>query len=190
MSGATAEGGVLVQFRRLRGGSGEWNARIRGEQGRVSEVVHSFDRLSVSARWEAPAGALTCVFAYGGKAAWNADAAADPRRVRYVFLDSDRWRVSADIPAGCPMRPYLDLIVELPAAALPARLAFPDEKTVTLVAPRTTVRWTLPLFEKGVLASGEFVLVLEGKNGRRQPIVVGLDRDGTPAASLGYLENW
>lgn len=173
---------VRVAFRRTEPGSAGHLARLEADGGRLEEVVHSPDRLTVSVLWREAEGALRCSFAYGGEASYPAGGPASDEEVLYVFLDEAGARVTARLPGANPVRPALPLDVQLPPALLPALL---DGRA--LREPRTRVLLPLPVDADGALVEGDSVVVLETAGGGRRELLLGIDPDGTPTATTGYV---
>jgi hypothetical protein len=179
---AREDGDLRVAFRRTEAGSAGHLARLEADGGRLEEVVHSPDRLTVSVLWREPQGELRCSFAYGGSASRAAGGEAPDETVEYVFLDAEGATVTARLPLGNPVRPALPLEVTLDPALLPALL----DRT-RLERPRTLVSFPLPVDADGALVRGDSVVVIRTTGGGRREFLVGVDPDGTPTATTGYI---
>lgn len=191
VTAARAEDGIRVQFRRLGGqGSAEHVARLVAEGGSVEQILHSPDRLTVSVLWRAPAGTLTCSFPYGGVGRFRADTDIDSRTVEYVFLLAEGVEVSARVPAGCTMQPFLALHIQLAPDRVPGSLRMPDGRTLPLERGETDCRLDLPRDGNGALAGGDVELVLNTAAEDGQRFLIGVDPDGTPSAISGFVRNW
>ncbi len=190
VSAAPCEGGLLVRFRRTEPGVIENLARFEASAGSLEETLHSADRLTAAVRWRGPKGTLRCSFAYGGVGIWDAGAAADSASLEYVFLERPWARVTSKVPRGCAIVAGLALILEVEEAHLPARLELPDGTSLDVTARPQSLRLDLLQSPPGVLAAGEWRLLLRGAGGAEALFVVGVDPDGAPAAVTGYLRNW
>jgi hypothetical protein len=179
---AREDGALRIAFRRMEAGSAGHPARLEADGGRLEEVVHSPDRLTVSTLWREPLGELRCSFAYGGSASHPAGAEAPDETVEYVFLDEEGVQVTARLPLANPVRPVLPLEVTLAPALLPALL----DRT-RLDAPLSRVAFPLPLDPDGALLAGDSVVVIRTAGGGRREFLVGVDPDGTPTATTGYI---
>jgi hypothetical protein len=186
VSAAPAEGGVRVRFRRPGATEPDRPPELLADGGQLEELVCSPDLLGASALWRAPAGALRCRFPYGGTAAFDAGGPVDPAEIRYVFLEEDGARVTADLPRGCLLLPRLLLRVRLRADHLPARLVLPGGAAVPL-AEETVAELSLPRDRRGVLRRGDAALALVTARGELG-FLIGIDADGTPAALSGYVD--
>jgi hypothetical protein len=183
--------GIRVQFRRLGGqGSVENTARLDADGGRIDEVVHSPDRLTVSVLWRAPVGTLQCSFPYGGVGRFRAETSVDSRAVEYVFLSAEGVEVVSQVPAGCTMQPFLLLHIQVAPDHLPGSLHVPGGPTVALEREETSFRLALPRDGTGGLVEGDLELVLRTANGDQRLFLVGIDADGTPSAITGFVRNW
>ncbi|MGQ0612204.1 MAG: hypothetical protein ACT4PV_00425 [Planctomycetaceae bacterium] len=190
VSAAPGEGGLLVRFRRTEPGVIENLARLEASGGTLEGTLHSADRLTAAVRWRGPKGTLRCAFAYGGVGIWPADAAVDTATLDYVFLECPWARISSKVPRGCAIVAGLDLLLEVDEAQLPARLELPDASTLDVTARPQRLRLELLQSTPGVLAAGEWRLLLRGAGGEEALFVIGVDPDGAPAAVTGYLRNW
>ena len=183
--------GIRVRFRRLGGqGSAEHAARLDAEGGSLEQIVHSPDRLTVSVLWRAPAGALRCSFPYGGVGRFRAETPVASRAVDYVFFQGEGVEVTAQVPAGCLMQPFLTLHVRLAPARVPGSLRMPGGRTLALEREETDCRLALPRDRDGVLAGGDLEVLLHTADGDRHRFLVGIDPDGTPSAVSGFVRNW
>ncbi|MHC4133852.1 MAG: hypothetical protein ACYTDU_02510 [Planctomycetota bacterium] len=191
VSAARAAGGLRIRFRRLGGqGSAEHVARLDADGGQLDQVLHSPDRLTVSVLWREPAGTLRCAFPYGGVGRFRAGTHVDGRAVEYVFLKSEGIEVTAQVPAGCLVQPFLPLHARLAPDHLPGSMHLPGGRTVVLEREETSCRLALPRDRDGVLAGGDLELVLRTANGDQHLFLVGVDPDGTPSAVTGFVRNW
>ena len=189
VSAAREQDGLRVRFHRTRPGTAGYLAQPEADGGRIEEVVHSPDHRTVSFLWRAPAGEARFRFPYGGSASFAADAAVDPGSLDYVFFEGAGVRVTARVPRGCPMRPFVDLRVVLPPGTAPARVSFPDGRWAALEEEDNSLRWDLPKTPEGVLAGGDHGFVLRA-GGTDHAFWISVDPDGALAAPGGYLENW
>ena len=184
-TGAVAEDGDhRVLFRRLAFSATDKLPEIRADGGRLEEIVFSADRLSVSALWREPRGRVAVRFPFGGRGEIRAQAATDPRRVEYVFLDDERIRVSARLASACPLRPRLALDVAVDEAAT---LKGPRWSPNTLPPGGGTTSLVLPRDADGVLLAADVELAVELSSGARYSFLVGVDPDGTPSAVTGFV---
>ena len=183
--------GIRVQFRRLGGqGSAEHVARLDADGGVLDQVLHSPDRRTVSVLWRAPVGALQCSFPYGGVGRFRAGTYVDSHAVEYVFFQGEGVEVTAQVPAGCPMQPFLSLHMRLAPDRVPGSLRMPGGRTVVLEREETDCQLALPRDRDGVLAGGDLELSLQTADGDRHRFLVGIDPDGTPSAVSGFVRNW
>jgi hypothetical protein len=183
--------GIRVQFRRLGGRlSAGHAARLVAEGGSLEQILHSPDRLTASVLWRAPAGTLQCSFPYGGVGRFRAGTSLDGRMVEYVFLSAEGVEVTAQLPAGCTMQPFLSLHIQLSPDRVPGSLRMPDGRDLTLEHEGTDCRLALPRDGDGVLAGGDLELVLRTAAGDGHRFLVGVDPDGTPSAITGFVRNW
>jgi len=190
---AVAEsGGLRVWFRCLEPPDGPRAAVLEAAGGRVREVVRSADRGTLSALWlgYAPDDVLACRFPNGAAARVGPDHPADAHDVDYTFVKREWGNVTARVPRGCPMKPILILRVFVEPGGLPGALRFPDGRTERLVDPVSVHVLALPRDRDGRLAAGEQELELRAADGRTAPFLVGVDRDGTPVATSGWVRNW
>jgi hypothetical protein len=190
VSAARETDGIRVQFRRLATGAGEHRARLAADGGRLAEVVHSPDLRTVSVLWHQPRGTLRCSFPYGGVGRFGAGDPTDPGQVDYVFHESAHARVTARVPRGSPMRSRLALDVHVGADLLPARLETPRGGAFEITVGEARVPLELPRDRHGVLESGDHEVFLHTAGGETLSFLVGIDRDGTPAATTGFVRNW
>ncbi len=191
VSAARAADGLRVRFRRLGGqGTAEHAARLDADGGRLDQIRHSPDRLTVSVLWREPAGTLECAFPYGGVGRFRADTSIDDRAIEYVFLEGDGVAVTAQVPAGCPMQPFLPLDIRLAPEHLPGRLQMPGGRTVALEGEKTSCRAALPHDDDGGLRGDDLEFVLHTAAGTPHRFLVGIDPDGTPSAITGFVRNW
>lgn len=191
VSAARTAEGLRVRFRRLGGrGTAEHAARLDADGGRLEEILHSPDRLTVSVLWREPAGTLRCAFPYGGIGRFRADTPIEVRAVEYVFCESDGIAVTAQLPAGCLMQSSLPLDVKLAPGHLPGRLHLPGGRTVALEHEETSCRAPLPCDTDGGLEGGDLEFVLHTAAGTPHRFLVGIDPDGTPSAITGFVRNW
>ena len=181
--------GLRVHFRRTGSGSGEHLARLEPDGGVLEQIVHSPDRGSVSALWLGAEGLLRCSFPHGGTGVLRADEAAASREVEYVFLSVRGVEISARLPAASPMRPVLTLHVRVDAKRLPAVLELPDHSEIAVTEQKSTALFPLPS-EGGALRVGDFLLHLRDRDGKAFPFLIGIDCDGVPTATSGFLRNW
>ena len=181
--------GLRVHFRRAPVGAGGQLARLEASGGALEQVVHSPDRGSVSALWRGAGGVLRCSFPDGGVGTLRADEAAPSRDVEYVFLNVNGAEISARLPAASPMRPVLTLHVRVDAELLPAVLELPDHSEIAVDTPEATVLFPLPS-DGGALREGDSLLRLRIREGKAFPFLIGVDRDGVPTATSGFLRNW
>ena len=75
------------------------------------------------------------------------------------------------------------------AERLPAVLELPDHSEIRIAEPEATVLFSLPS-EGGVLRVGDSLLHLHDGDGKAFPFLIGIDRDGVPTATSGFLRNW
>lgn len=179
-------GGLRVWFRLTGAGAVARRARLDATGGRLIQVTHSPDRRTASVLWLDREGELRCRFP-GGQARIRADAVPDPENTRYVFLKRESVQVSALVPRGCPMTPRVVLRVFVAPADLPARLAVPGGQEIRLAEPVSIYVLQLPRSKAGELRAGELKLRLHTSDASHT-FLVGVDADGTPSATLGYVE--
>lgn len=187
---SAAEGDALrVWFRYPYPTDDERRARLRADGGRLVQVTHSPDRRTVSALWIDRAGELVCRFPRGAEARLDAGAAGDPAVVEYVFLAQADARVTAEVPRACLMTPRLILRIFVAPDELPARLELPGGEKVELVDPVSIHVLELERSPAGVLRGGDTMLRLHTAAGA-YAFLVGVDPDGTPTATSGYVQKW
>ena len=180
VTAAREPGGVRVVFRRKQG-TEVHRPHLHASGGSLEERILSPDGLSVSVFWREPEGELRCAFPHGGFGIFSAGDPVDAREVEYVFLAAKGVRVTAVAPRAALLRPALELRVEIDKAHLPARLEPPGrdlEQSVTV--------HTLVLHRE----SGDREFTLRTASGATFIFLVGVDPDGTPTATSGYVRNW
>jgi hypothetical protein len=182
-------GGLRVRFQRTRPGTAGYLAGPEADGGSITEVVHSPDHLSLSFLWRDRSGEVRCRFPYGGVGRFAAGGDVDPGRIEYVFLEDEGVRVTAEVPRGCPILPFVDLRIHVDPGGLPAGIRFPDGRSEVLHGEDNRVRWRLPATPEGVLAGGDHELVLLAA-GRDRLLLLSIDADGALAAPCGFVQNW
>jgi hypothetical protein len=185
-SAAQEADGIRVQFRRLQGHSSANLASLTADGGRLEQVVHSPDGLTASALWKDPSGTVSVRFPFGGEARVSADALSESRS-RYIFYEGEGATVSATVPQACPVRPAMDLTIELADETLRAQLVFPDGRSREISKRKMVISFDFPT-RKGRLMAGDLMLELRLFDGNRNRFLVGIDSDGTPAAVSGYVQ--
>jgi hypothetical protein len=187
---AAAEGDALrVWFRYPYPNDTERRARLRADGGRLAQVTHSPDLRTVSALWLERSGELVCRFPRGAEARLGAGETGDTAVVEYVFLAQADARVSAEVARACTMTPRLILRIFVAPDDLPARLVLPDGGEVALTDPVSIHVLELERSPAGVLREGDVMLRLRTAAGTH-PFLVGVDPDGTPTATSGYVQKW
>jgi len=189
VSAAREDGAVRVQMRRTRPGTAGYLSEPTADAGTVVQLVHSPDHRTASFLWRDPRGEVRFRFPYGGFGRFAADGPADPGWVDYVFFEAEGLRVTARVPRGCPMRPFVDLRFALAPGRMPATVTLPDGRRATLEKEDDILRWDLPMNPEGVLAGGDHPWAVLG-GGTEERFWITIDADGALAAPGGYLENW
>lgn len=184
------EGGIRVAFRRTEPGTMGNPAELVADAGRLAQVVHSPDRLTVSALWREPRGMLRCTFAYGGEAVFRADDPTSARAVHYVFLDEEGVRITCTVPSGRLPRPSLPLVVDLAEHHIPARLSLAGRVIGEISGAGESVLLRLPVDEEGALRGGDIECTVTTAGGRGFTFLLAVDSDGIPAAVSGYVSCW
>jgi len=188
-AGACREGDAIrACFRRMEPGTAGYTAALAADAGQLTEITHSPDRLSVSVSWKGARGKLRCAFPYGGAAELDAGEARASTEVEYVFLEQEGVRVSALLPSACPMRARIAMTVEVAPALSPASIAVEGMPATRIPGPRAP--WMLTLAEDGMLAEGEIRCTILCADGVTRRFLVGIDADGTPSATTGFVRNW
>jgi len=179
--------GIRVQFRRLTRHAGGKLASLSVDAGRLEEIVHSPDGLTASALWKDASGAVRVRFPFGGEAELRAADASDETGSRYVFFEGGGAVVSATVPRACPVRPAIDLIIELADRTPKAQLVFPNGRTQEISERETVISFDFPI-QQGRLMAGDLQLELRLFGANRYRFLVGIDGDGTPVAVSGHVQ--
>jgi len=178
--------GVRILFELQEGDVTAHDVKVEAESGEVRDVCRSHDLRRVSVLWTNVEGEITCRFPYGQTGTWSSSGGAKlDDEFLYVFHESERGRVSARVPRGAPVRPALLLHVEIPAKELPATLQWAGREARRLVRPSSFLAVPLPA-SGGVLATGDWSVALKTKSGETS-FLIGVDPDGTPTATSGFV---
>jgi len=164
--------------------------RVEVEQGAVEELAVAPDRRAVGFFWRAPGGLLRCRFPVYGIVTVGADEAADPRWATYVWLQEPGIEVTTRLPAQTPLAGVVPIDIRLEERQLPARLWVKDKPIVHLERGSTRVRFELPTDEDGVLLPGDTAGIIHTVSGAEYWFLVGVDEDGSIAATTGFVRNW
>jgi len=178
--------GTRVVFQLEKGNVTAHDFHLEVDNGELRDICRSPDLRRVSVLWSREEGTLRCKFPYGQTGEWTSDGDVLNDQFEYVFLDSKLGRVTSRVPRGATMRPRLLLHVEVPKAELPARLVFFGRDPRELVRESSMIVVALPANEKGVLETGEWKVEMTTKAGSTE-FLIGVDPDGTPAATNGYV---
>jgi len=178
--------GIRILFDLQKGEISPHDVKIEFESGEIRDVCRSPDLRRVSVLWQNDEGKITATFPYGQTGEWESGGAMLSDEFLYVFLDAPLGRVTTRVPRGAPMRPRLLLHVELPKKSLPAQLQWPGRVARDLVKESSFIAVALPISDRGVLEAGAWKLKLTTKSGDAE-FVLGVDRDGTPSATSGYV---
>jgi hypothetical protein len=160
--------------------------RITVEGGTHRDFVRSPDLKSCSVLWENPNGKLTCRFPYGQSAEFDADGEVLTDRFIYSFLNGPGCTVTTRLGRGAPMVPRLLLNVALEREHLPATLQWDGRELHNLSKKSSVILVELPRSKKNVLEQGDWNVTLKTKKGSWK-FLIGVDPDGTPAASSGFI---
>ncbi len=186
-SAAREADGIRVQFRRLTRHAGGKLASLSVDAGRLEEIVHSADGLTASALWKDASGAVRVRFPFGGDAELRATDAGKKPWTRYVFYEGGGAVVSAVVPQACPVRPAIDLTIELPDEVRRALLVLPNKNREEILGPRTVISLDFPIRTER-LKSGDLRLELVLFDKKRHRFLIGVDGDGTPVAVSGHVQ--
>lgn len=178
--------GVRVLFDLRKGDVTAHEVKIEVENGEIRDLCRSSDLRRVSVLWIDDEGKITATFPYGQTGVWESGGTMLSDEFLYVFHESENGRVTTRIPRGAPVRPRLLLHVEVPKKSLPARLQWPGRVARDLVKESSLIGVALPISERGVLEAGAWKLTLTTKTGTSE-FVLGVDKDGTPTATTGYV---
>jgi hypothetical protein len=190
VSAAPEAGGLRVRFRRAEAGTGGHPAQLEADGGRLEQVLHSPDRLTVSVLWREPSGTLRCAFPYGGVGEFHSASPGEPGEVEYVLLEETDALVECRLPRACTMRPVLPLRILLGPSLLPAQLELAGEDRITISERDTSVAWEIPTDPEGTLVGGDHAFRLQTSDGSSWTFLLSVDPDGTPAATTGFIRNW
>jgi len=164
--------------------------KLTASGGTLREIAIAPDLRAVSALWLAPRGRLRCLFAPASAAEVGPDVKTAPGGVDYVFFEEPGLRVTAQLATGCLLRPAIDLQVDLDPGLAPARLEMPGGAVRKLGAGASRVRVALGINRRRVLRAEDARFTVVDASGGRHPFLLGVDDDGTPTATVGYVRNW
>ncbi|MHC4938310.1 MAG: hypothetical protein ACYTHK_05015 [Planctomycetota bacterium] len=179
--------GIRVQFQLNKGSVTAHDFQLEIETGRLVDVCRSSDLRHVSVLWMDDDGKITCRFPYGQTGEWESGGELLKDHFDYVFYEKNGIRVHARIPRGAPMRPRLLLNVEVPETDLPATFQWKGREPRRLTKSSSFIVVQLPINERKVLATGDWDVTLTTKSGKFD-FLIGVDKDGTPTASSGYVQ--
>ncbi len=190
MRAVAESGGLRVWFRCLKPIESPRSAVLEADNGTLREITLAPDGGAVSALWLKPRGELRCRFPNGGLGSIGHAFPGDAHDVDYTFVTRSWGNVTARVPRGCPMKPILILRVFVDPKYLPGELRLPGGKSAPLTDPVSVHVLDLPRDQAGRLRGGEQMLELRAKSERTAMFLVGVDADGTPTATSGYVQNW
>ena len=104
----------------------------------------------------------------------------------YTFFNGRGASVTSRIGRGAPMVPRLLLHITVPKKHLPAELQWEGREPHHLVKESSFILVALPQNDKHVLSTGDWNVVLRTAKGASN-FLIGVDPDGTPVASTGFV---
>jgi len=189
-SAAREAGGLRVCFRFTRDREPERPPQLEASGGTLRAIAIAPDLRAVSALWVAPRGRLRCLFPPASAGERDASAEAREGTVEYVFLEEPGLRVTAQLAKACLLRPAIELQVDLDPALAPARLELPGGTVRPIGGGTSRVRVALSMDRRKVLRAKDARFTVVDASGGRHPFLLGVDDDGTPTATVGYVRNW
>jgi len=190
VSAAREAAGVRVCFSFTGDREMDRPPKLSASGGSLREIAIAPDLRAVSALWVAPRGRLRCLFAPASAAEIGPEVNAAPGGVDYVFLDEPGLRVTAQLATGCLLRPAIELQVDLDPGLAPARLEMPGGAVRRLGRGASRVRVVLGMDRRRVLNAEDARFTVVDASGGLHPFLIGVDLDGTPTATVGYVRNW
>ena len=104
-----------------------------------------------------------------------------------MYFEGGGAIVSATVPRACPVRPAIDLTIELADETPMAQLVFPNGHAQEISERETVISFDFPS-QQGRLMAGDFQLELQLFKANRYRFLVGIDSDGTPVAVSGHVQ--
>ena len=179
--------GIRVHFFLRDGEVSAADVKFKADAGDLIEITRSQDLRRVSALWRDGDGLLTCTFPYGQVGEFNYTDEVLEHKFLYVFHQGTNAIVTALVPRGSPVRPRLLLTIDVKKDALPATMQWEGREVRDLTRERSLILVELPRSEKGVLKTGDWKVTLKTAKDK-DTFLIGLDPDGTPTASSGFVK--